>query len=130
MGILIGYRPGGGVLGVLAASVLVISTAWALSWIFAFFGVIARTASSVQGISLLILFPLTFLSNIFVPVNTMPTWLQAFVNVNPVSYLVTAARDLSNTGSAGIEVVWALLGALVVVLIFAPLTVRAYMRRT
>jgi ABC-2 type transport system permease protein len=130
MGILIGYRPGGGVLGVLAAALLVIGTAWALSWIFAFFGVIARSASSVQGISLLILFPLTFLSNIFVPVDTLPDWMQFIVSINPVSYLVTAARDLSNTGGVGIEVIWAILGAIIVVLIFAPLTVRAYMRRT
>ena len=130
VGIALGYRPGGGVGGVLLTALLVMGTAWALSWIFAFFGTIARTAASVQGISLMVLFPLTFLSNIFVPVDTMPGWLQAFVNVNPVSYLVTAARDLSNTGSAGLEVLWAILGALVVVLIFAPLTVRAYMRRT
>ncbi|MEO5534841.1 MAG: ABC transporter permease [Pseudolysinimonas sp.] len=130
VGMLIGYRPAGGFVGVLLTALLVIAVAWSLSWIFAFFGTIARTAASVQGISFLVLFPLTFLSNIFVPVDSMPAWLQAFVNVNPVSYLVTAARDLSNTGSAGIEVVWALLGALTVVLIFAPLTVRAYMRRT
>ncbi len=80
----------------LAAGLLVIVCSWAISWIFAFFGVIARTASSVQGISLLILFPLTFLSNAFVPVETMPDWLQWFVNVNPVTHIVTAVRDLTN----------------------------------
>lgn len=130
MGFIMGYRPGGGVLGVVLTAILVMATAWALSWIFALFGVLARSASSVQGISFLVLFPLTFLSNIFVPVETMPGWLQVFVNINPVSYLVTAARDLSNTGTAGIELLWAILGAAVVVLIFAPLTVRAYMRRS
>ena len=56
---------------------------------------IARTASSVQGISLLILFPLTFLSNAFVPVDTLPAWLQWFVKINPVSHLVTAVRELT-----------------------------------
>ena len=130
MGIIMGYRPGGGFGGVLLTALLVMGVAWSLSWIFAFFGTIARTAASVQGISFLVLFPLTFLSNIFVPVETMPDWLQTFVGFNPVSYLVTAARDLSNTGTVGIELVWAILGALIVVLIFAPLTVRAYMRRT
>jgi ABC-2 type transport system permease protein len=125
-----GYRPEGGVLGVLLVALLVMGVAWAISWIFAFFGTIARTAASVQGVSYLVLFPLTFLSNAFVPVDTLPGWLAAFVNVNPVSYLVTAARDLANTGTAGIEVLWAILGALAVVLVFAPLTVRAYMRRT
>ncbi|MBN9605111.1 MAG: ABC transporter permease [Actinomycetales bacterium] len=130
MGVLIGYRPEGGLLGMIGAILLMMGVAWAISWIFAFFGVIGRSASAVQGVSFLILFPLTFLSNIFVPVDTMPGWLQAFVNINPVSYLVTAARDLANTGGAGIEVLWAIVGALVVVLVFAPLTVRAYMRRT
>jgi ABC-2 type transport system permease protein len=107
----------------------VIVCAWALSWIFAFFGVIARSAGSVQGISFLILFPLTFLSNAFVPADTMPGWLQWFVNINPVSHLVTAVRDLVNAGTFGGDVWLALLGAAVVVAVFAPLTVRAYMRK-
>jgi ABC-2 type transport system permease protein len=82
----------------------------------------------VQGISLLIMFPLTFMSNAFVPVSTMPGWLQGFVNANPVSHLVTAVRDLTANGQATIHVVWALLGALIITVIFAPLAVRAYMR--
>lgn len=130
MGYLMGYRPGGGLWDVAVAGILVIACSWAMSWIFAFFGVIARTASSVQGISMLALFPLTFLSNAFVPVQTMPHWLQWFVNINPVSHLVTAVRDLANTGSIGSDLAISLAGAAVVVLIFAPLTVRAYMRRT
>ena len=91
--------------------------------------VIGRSATGVQGVSFLILFPLTFLSNIFVPVDTMPGWLRWFAGVNPVSHVATVARDLSNTGSSGMELLWALLGAVVVVGVFAPLTVRAYMRR-
>jgi ABC-2 type transport system permease protein len=129
MGYLMGLRPGGGFAGVVAASVLVIVCAWSLSWIFAFFGVIARSASSVQGISMLILFPLTFLSNAFVPVDTMPEWLQWFVDINPVSHIVTAVRDLVNEGMVGPEVGWALLGSAVVVAVFAPMTVKAYMRK-
>lgn len=129
MGILMGFRPEGGYGAVVAAGVLVIACSWAISWIFAFFGVIARTASSVQGISMLVLFPLTFLSNAFVPVETMPSWLQWFVNINPVSHLVTAVRDLVNTGAFGADAFISLLGAAVIVAIFAPLTVRAYMRR-
>ncbi|MGR9921938.1 ABC transporter permease, partial [Escherichia coli] len=97
--------------------------------IFAFFGVIARTASSVQGVSILILFPLTFLSNAFVPSNTMPSWLQWFVDINPVSHLVTAVRDLVNSGTLGSDAVVSLIGAAVIVAVFAPLTVRAYMRK-
>lgn len=129
MGYIMGYRPGGGIGHVAIAAVLVIVCAWAMSWIFAFFGVIARTASSVQGISMIILFPLTFLSNAFVPVKTMPLWLQWLVNVNPISHLVTSVRDLANTGTIGNDLAITLLGAAIVVAIFAPLTVRAYMRR-
>ncbi|GEO25319.1 transport permease protein [Alicyclobacillus acidoterrestris] len=129
MGYIMGYRPGGGLSHVAIAAVLVIVCAWAISWIFAFFGVIARTASSVQGISMIILFPLTFLSNAFVPVKTMPHWLQWFVNINPISHLVTAVRNLANTGTIGNDLAISLIGAAVAVAIFAPLTVRAYMRR-
>jgi ABC-2 type transport system permease protein len=129
MGFLMGLRPEGGLGGVFLTVVLVIACSWAISWIFAFFGVIARTASSVQGISMLVLFPLTFLSNAFVPVDTLPDWLAWFASVNPVSHLVTAVRDLVNHGAIGGDLWISLLGAAVVVAIFAPLTVRAYMRK-
>ncbi|GAA1741563.1 ABC transporter permease [Isoptericola hypogeus] len=129
MGLIMGWRPGGGVSGVLLAGLLVIVCAWSLSWIFAFLGVVARSASSVQGISFLVLFPLTFLSNAFVPVDTMPSFLQGFVNVNPVSHLVTAVRDLASTGSVTGEVGIALLSCAAVVAVFAPLAVRSYMKK-
>ncbi|TYP74081.1 ABC-2 type transport system permease protein [Paenibacillus methanolicus] len=130
MGYIMGYRPDGGLDHVALAGLLVIVCSWSVSWIFAFFGVIARTASSVQGISMLVLFPLTFLSNAFVPVETMPNWLQWFVNVNPISHLVSAVRDLTNAGTAGSDLAIALIGAIAIVAVFAPLTVRAYMKRT
>lgn len=130
MGYIMGYRPDGGFGYVVLAALVVIACSWALSWIFAFFGVIARTASSVQGISMLVLFPLTFLSNAFVPVDTMPKWLQWFANINPVSHLITAVRDMTNSGTVGWDLGITLIGAAVIVAVFAPLTVRAYMRRT
>ena len=129
VGIAMGYRPGGGVVGVVSAGVLVVVCAFSISWIFALMGVLMSKASSVQGISMLILFPLTFMSNAFVPADTMPGWMQAFVNVNPVSHVVTAVRELVNDGHFGVHVVWSLLGAAVIVAIMAPLTVRTYMRK-
>jgi ABC-2 type transport system permease protein len=129
MGYFMGYRPNGGLGYVIISAILVIACSFAISWIFAFFGVIARTASSVQGISMIILFPLTFLSNAFVPVDTMPHWLQWFVKINPISHLITAVRNLTNHGVIGSDLVISLVGAAVVMAIFAPLTVRAYMRR-
>ncbi|KRC49570.1 hypothetical protein ASE16_12660 [Leifsonia sp. Root227] len=129
VGFIMGYRPAGGIGFVILAGLLVIVSSWAISWIFAFFGVIARTASSVQGISFMVLFPLTFLSNAYVPVDSLPDWLRWFVNINPVSHLVTAVRDLANHGTFGADGWLALLGAAVIVAVFAPLTVRAYMRK-
>jgi ABC-2 type transport system permease protein len=129
IGYIMGYRPEGGLGSVVIAAILVIACAWAISWIFAFFGVIARTASSVSGISMIVLFPLTFASNAFVPVDTMPGWLQWFVNINPISHLVNAVRQLTNTGTIGGDLAISLLGAAVIVAVFAPLTVRAYMRK-
>ena len=129
VGLAMGYRPGGGVLGVLAGWALTIVAGWSLAWIFTYLGTIARSAQAVQGISMMIMFPLTFLSNAFVPESTLPGWLQAFVKVNPVSHVVSAVRDLINDGNVTGEVAWALLGCAVVVAIFAPLAVRSYARK-
>ena len=128
-GFALGYRPEGGITGVLAAGALMIVCAWALSWVFALLGVISRTASSVQGLSLLILLPLTFFSNAFVSVTTMPDWLQTLVNLNPVTHLITAVRELAEKNAVSSDMWWALLGAAIIVVVFAPLTVRLYMRK-
>ena len=77
---------------------------------------------------MMILFPLTFLSNAFVPVDTLPSGLRDFVNINPVSHLVSATRDLANHGTVSGEVGWTLLAGLVVIAVFAPLAVRSYKR--
>lgn len=126
-GVAIGYRPDA--LGVLAATLLAILTGWSIAWIFTFFGTTARSAQGVQGMSMMILFPLTFLSNAFVPTTTLPGWLETFVKVNPVSHLVSATRDLANHGHVSAEVGWTVLACLVVVAAFAPLSVRSYKRK-
>jgi ABC-2 type transport system permease protein len=128
MGVIIGYRPDGGVLGVLGAIALAVITGWSLAWIFTWLGTIAKNARMVQGLSMMILFPLTFLSNAFVPVKTLPGWLQAFVKVNPVSHMVSATRDLANHATISGEVGWTLLCCLAVIVVFAPLSVRSYRR--
>jgi daunorubicin/doxorubicin transport system permease protein len=128
MGVIIGYRPHGGLPGVLAAIVLAVFTGWAMAWIFTWLGTIARSAQSVQGFSMLLLFPLTFLSNAFVPVRTLPGPLATFVKINPVSHLVSATRDLANHATISGEVGLTLLAGLVVIAIFAPLSVRSYKR--
>lgn len=129
MGFALGYRPAGGVLGVLGAVLLGIIAGWSLAWIFTWAGTVARSARSVQGISMLIMFPLTFLSNAFVPVDSLPSWLAAFVRMNPVSHVVSAIRDLANTGTVTGQVAWALVGCAVLVAIFAPLSLQSFRRR-
>lgn len=129
VGIAMGYRPGGGLPGVLGGWLLTVIAAWSLGWIFTWFGTIARSAQAVQGFSMMIMFPLSFLSNAFVPVQTMPGWLQAFVRINPVSLVIDACRDLMNDGRLTAHVAWAAVGCAAVVAIFAPLAVRSYSRK-
>ncbi|MFT3873268.1 MAG: ABC transporter permease [Nocardioides sp.] len=128
-GMVMGYRPGGGVFGVLGAILLAIVAGWSLAWIFTWFGTIGRSAQGVQGISLMVMFPLTFLSNAFVPTETMPTWLRTFADLNPVSHVISAIRGLANDGRVTADLGWALLGCAVVIAIFAPLSVKTFTRK-
>ena len=129
VGVVMGYRPGGGVPGVLAGVVLAVITGWSIAWIFLWIGTRARSAGAVQGMSMMIMFPLAFLSNAFVPVDSLPGWLQVVTRVNPVSHVVSALRDLMNDGAVTAQVGWALLGCATVAAFFIPLTVRSYSRR-
>jgi ABC-2 type transport system permease protein len=128
-GFAMGYRPGGGLHGVVLGWLLVVLAGWSLSWIFAWLGTVARSAQAVQGIGMMIMFPLTFLSDAFTPKTTMPDWLQHFVAVNPVTLVIHALRDLINDGHVTANVGWALLGCAVIVAIFGPLAVRSYSRK-
>ncbi len=129
VGVVMGYRPGGGVPGVLGAVVLAVITGWSIAWIFLWIGTRARSAGAVQGTSMMIMFPLAFLSNAFVSVSTLPGWLQAVTRVNPVSHVVSAMRDLMNNGALTAQVGWALLGCATVAAIFIPLAARSYSKR-
>ncbi len=129
MGLILGYRPHGGVAGVLVASLIVVFCSFAISWIWALVGVTGKSAASVQGISMMIMFPLTFMSGAFALVKTMPGWMQAIDKANPVYYMVNAGRELMNGNIYSSNIVWCLVGSLIVIAIFAPLAIRAYMRR-
>lgn len=126
LGLVMGYRPEAGVAGVLAAILLVIVFASGLAWIFTTVGMLMRSPSAVLNSGFLGLFPLIFLSNIFVDPATLPGWLEAFVGVNPVSHLVTAVRGLmAGTATAG-AIGLVLASTAVLTAVFAPLTVRLY----
>lgn len=128
LGLAMGFRPDGGVTGVVAAVALVLVFALSLSWIWTSLGLVLRTPSSVQTIGLLILFPLTFASNVFVDPHTMPGWVRAFVEVNPISHLVTATRGLTDGTATATQIGWVLVASAVLTAVFAPLTLHLYER--
>jgi ABC-2 type transport system permease protein len=126
LGLALGFRPAGGVAGVAAALALLLGFAFGLSWVWTTLGLVLRSPQAVSNLSLLVLFPLTLASNTFADPQTMPGWLQAFINVNPISHLVTAARGLM-AGSAGAGQVGLVLAAsAALTAVFAPLTMHLY----
>jgi ABC-2 type transport system permease protein len=126
IGFIIGFRPRGGLLGVLLAFGLVLVFAFALSWLWIIVGMLVRTPESVMTTSFIFLMPLTFASNIFVELGTMPGWLQEVVGRNPVTKLANASRKLMHGEAAGADVGWVLLASAVIVLIASPVAMRMY----
>ncbi|MET1250244.1 ABC transporter permease [Sporolactobacillus sp. STCC-11] len=126
LGLILGFRPTGSILEIVASIVLVLIFAFSLSWIFTVIGLILQTSKAVMGISMTFLFPVTFASNIFVDPATMPGWLRAAVNANPVSMLTTAIRGLMGGRAAVAEIIWVLIASAVLILIFSPVTMYLY----
>jgi ABC-2 type transport system permease protein len=125
LGLVLGFRPDGAA-GVLLSVALLVVFAFSVSWIWTALGLLLRTPTSVQWVSVLILFILTFTSNVFVDPKTMPAWLETAVGYNPVTHLVSAVRDLmSGTVPAG-HIAWLLVGCAALVAVFAPITMRLY----
>ncbi len=128
LGLLIGFRPEGGPAGVLGGVALLLLFAFSFGWIWTFLALVLRTPNAVMGVSMMVITPLTFGSNIFVDPSTMPGWLQAFVEVNPVSDLVTGVRGLMNGVPVGDHVLVTVLWSAALVAVFGPLTMRRYAR--
>jgi len=128
LGVILGYRPGAGIVGVLAALGLVIVFAFGLSWVFTALGLLMRSPSAVMNAGFMGIFPLTFLSNVFVDPETLPTGLEAFVAVNPISILATASRGLMEGSSDAGDILVVLAVAAGLTAVFAPLTTRLYHR--
>lgn len=129
LGLILGFRPSAGPGGVLAALALVIVFAFGLSWVFATLGLLLRSPNAVMNAGFMGIFPLTFLSNVFVEPETLPSALEAFVEVNPISILATASRGLMEGNAAGSDIAIVLATAAGLTAIFAPLTTRLYRSR-
>ena len=129
VGSALGFRVGTSITGLLGAVALVLVFALAFSWVSVLVGVLAKDPEKVQVFGYTALFPITFVSNVFVPTDTMPGWLQAVVKANPVTILSDAARGLIVGGPVAQPVIQSLLWAAGIIAVFAPLSVWAFKRR-
>ena len=128
LGLALGFRPEAGALGAVSALALVVAFSFGLSWVFATLGLLLRSPSAVMNAGFMAIFPLTFLSNVFVDPATLPGPLKAFVDVNPISLLATAARGLMSGNSEAGDIAIVLAVAAALTLVFAPITTYLYRR--
>ncbi|WEO76818.1 ABC transporter permease [Cryobacterium sp. SO2] len=134
-GFLVGWRVNSSVGEFFAGLGLLLLFSYAFSWVMALLGMSVRSPEVINNASFIILFPITFISNAFVPIETLPTPLRIFAELNPVSALVQAARELfGNEGSAPVPDVWTLqnpvatvlIGVAVLLVVFVPLCIRKF----
>jgi ABC-2 type transport system permease protein len=128
IGFIIGFRPGGGFAGVVSALLLILVFSFALSWLWIIVGMLMKTPETVMTMSFVFLMPLTFASDIFVRLETMPSWLQAVVGRNPVTLLARAARGLMHGNLALSDVWWVLIWSAVITAVAVPVAMRLYYR--
>ena len=129
IGLLLGYRPGAGFIGVVLAFLMLFAIGFGMGWVFIVLGLLIRTPMTVMTAGFTFLFPLVFASNIMVDPATMPDWLRAFVEVNPVTLMTTAVRGFMNGGAGVPEALMALIAPAVLTATMAPLTLWLYLRR-
>jgi ABC-2 type transport system permease protein len=128
LGVILGYRPPAGAGGAVAALALVVVFAFGLSWVFTTLGLVLRSPNAVMNAGFMGIFPITFLSNVFVDPETLPAGLEAFVEVNPISILADASRGLMEGNVEATDIAIVLGVAAVLTAVFAPLTTRLYRR--
>lgn len=129
IGLALGYRPAAGIVGVAAAFLMLFALGFGMGWIFMVLGLLIRTPTAVMTLGFGLLFPLVFASNTMVDPATMPGWLRAFVEINPVSLMTTALRGLMD-GTASLGAIGrALIAPVLLTLALAPVTLAIYRRR-
>jgi ABC transporter DrrB family efflux protein len=135
VGIVLGFRWQTGLAGLVAAVALALGFGYACSWIMATLGLAIRNAEAIQAAVYMVVFPLTLISSVFLPTHTMPGWLQAFADHQPITVVANALRGLtlgegslaagqSVAGQTLLAIAW----AAAIIAVFAPLAVRVYRR--
>jgi ABC-2 type transport system permease protein len=124
LGLILGFRPDGGPAGVAAAVALVIAFSFGLSWVFTALGLVMRSPNAVMNAGFTAIFPITFLSNVYVDPDTLPSGLEAFVNANPISHLTSACRGLMEGSVESENIIVALGTAALLTAVFVPVTNR------
>lgn len=126
LALIMGYRPDTTVPAALAALGLLIAFAMSFSWMSVWLGMVAKTPGSVQGLMTILVLPLTFASNVFVPADDMSGWLRAWSDVNPVSLMADTTRGLLGDGAVAAPLAGSLAWMAGMVVVFLPLAMRAY----
>ena len=126
VGLAIGFSFNANVLEIVGGIVLLLMMGYAFSWIFALLGLSSSTPEAAQQVGFIIIFPLTFASSAFVPVDSMPSWLQAFATVNPFTVIVDAMRALWLGTPAGNSIWGAVAWSVGLIAIFAPIATWRY----
>ena len=129
VGYAIGFRFQGGPAEAALALALVVGFGYAISWLSANIGLVAKSAQAAQGAIFIPIFPLTFASSAFVPVATMPSWLRPIAEANPVTVVVNAARGLVLGTPDGATILGAVAWIVGLTVVFAPLALVLYRRR-
>jgi len=129
IGLVLGFRITTSPLAVVATFGLVMVFAFALCWVFTALAMVVGQPRSVQGLGALVMLPITFGSNVFVPTDTMPWWLRGFVQINPVTHVADAARGLLSGGPVAASATFGLVASAVIIAVFAPLAIHLYRRR-
>ena len=129
IGLALGYRPEAGLPGVVAAFLLLLAIGFGIGWVFIVLGLLVRTPTTVMTLGFTVLFPVVFASNIMVQPETMPDWLRAFVEVNPISLMTTAMRRLMAGSATFSQIALALTAPVLLTAILAPVTLWIYRRK-
>ncbi len=129
VGLLVGFRPSGGFLYLIAGVGMLLLVSFAFSWISATIGLAVSSVEAAQSAGFIWLFPLTFASSVFVPTSSMPTWLRGFAEHQPVTLVANAVRGLLLNKPDATTIWQALAWCIGILIVFVPLAVTAYGRR-